>query len=202
MIEQHIITLTMGLGGWFGVLYAIGAQMINGGELNAGAVARYAAIPFVSSASAVLVVQSTRGCLMVISSIADAMLNRVIILMFLESLLPITIVSGLAWGAYLLGKTHHAIPAAAEVVEEVAEEEAAEETIEENVDDISEIHSSDMDTSSDTSEPRRRVLNKSASWKCDDCGYVGTLDEDRTMCDCYEDDDSDIQHKSNTCTWW
>ena len=39
MIEQHIITLTMGLGGWFGVLYAIGAQMINGGELNAGAVA-------------------------------------------------------------------------------------------------------------------------------------------------------------------
>jgi hypothetical protein len=133
---------------------------------------------------------------MVISSIADAMLNRVIILMFLESLLPITIVSGLAWGAYLLGKTQHAIPANAEMVEEV------EEVAAEDLDEASETHSSDMDTSSDTSEPRRRVLNKSDSWKCNDCGYVGTLDEDRTMCDCYEDDDSDVQHKSNTCTWW
>jgi hypothetical protein len=199
MIEQHIITLTMGLGGWFGVLYALGAQMINGGELNAGAVARYAAIPFVSSAGAVLVVQSTRGCLMVIGSIADAMLNRVIILMFLESLLPITIVSGLALGAYLLGKAHHAIPAAAaaEVVEETVEE-----TVEEDVGDISETHSSDMDTSSDTSELKRRVLNKSQSWTCDDCGYIGTLDEERDMCDCYEDDDSDIPSESNTCSWW
>ena len=200
IIEQHIITLTMGIGGWFGVLYAVGAQLINGGELNAGAVARYAAIPFVCSAGAVLVVQSTRGCLMVISSIADAMLNRIIILMFLESLLPITIVAGLAWGAFLVGKTHHAIPPAAEVVEEV--EAAVEEDTEEDVDDISDTHSSDMDTSSDTSEPRRRVLNKSQSWKCDDCGYIGTLDEDRDMCDCYEDDTSDIQSESNTCAWW
>jgi len=128
--------------------------------------------------------------------------------MFLESLLPITIVAGLAWGAYLLGKAHHAIPvaaAAAEVVEEVVEEtveEVVEETVEEDVDDISETNSSDMDTSSDTSEPKRRVLNKSSSWKCGDCGYVGTLDEDRTMCDCYEDDDSNIQYESNTCSWW
>ena len=199
IIEQHIITLTMGIGGWFGVLYAVGAQLINGGELNAGAVARYAAIPFVCSAGAVLVVQSTRGCLMVISSIADAMLNRIIILMFLESLLPITIVAGLAWGAFLVGKTHGAIPAAVEVVEEVAA------VAEDNTDSDSDTHSSDMDTSSDTSDDNvvraRRVLNKSESWKCDDCGYVGTLDEDRDMCDCYEDDDSDVQHRSNTCTW-
>ena len=200
IIEQHIITLTMGIGGWFGVLYAISAQMINGGELTLSAVARYAAIPFVSSAGAVLLVQSTRGCLMVISSIADAMLNRIIILMFLESLLPITIVAGLAWGAFLVGKTHRTIPPAVEVVEEVAA------VAEDNTDSDSDTHSSDMDTSSDTSNDNvvraRRVLNKSSSWKCGDCGYVGSLDEERDMCDCYEDDDNDIQHKSNTCAWW
>ena len=197
IIEQHILTLTMGIGGWFGILYAVGTQMINGGELNAITVAQYAGIPFVSSAAAVLVVQSTRGCLMVISSIANAMLNPVIILMFLESLLPITVIAGLSWGAFMLGKTHHTIPAVVEEVEEVNTEE---------LDEASETHSSDMDTSSDTSDDNvvrpRRVLNKSASWKCDDCGYVGALDEDRDMCDCYEDDDSDIQHKSNTCAWW
>lgn len=208
-IDQNILTLTMGLGGWFGVLFAVAAQMINDDELNLGTVARYAVFPFVSSVGAVILIESTRGSLMIISSITNAMLNRIIILIFLESLVPLTCIAGLMWSAFLCGKAQRMVleQQADDDEEEDDEDDTADDTADEDdeddtADESSETHSSDMDTSSDTSEPKRRILNKSESWTCKDCGFVGSLDQDRVMCDCHEDDDSDVYTESNTCKWW
>jgi len=209
LIEQHILTLSMGLGGWFGVLYAVASQFINGGEFTTGAVARYAVMPFVSSIGAVIIVESTRGWLFIISSTANAMLNRFVIIYFLEMLVPLTILTGLAWSSILFNKNQVIIDTdnnkdADDDIED-DDEEDDEHDEEDDEHDEEDDDGSNMDTS-DEDLPRHRILNKSESWYCEDCRYVGRLDEKRDACDCYEDEDmtekEEEEEDKPTCYLW
>ena len=86
-MESQILTLCMGIGGWVGVLLSASAFLVNNEPLTFSSVAVYISIPFAAAGGMTMVVQGTRVMLVGISTVATAMLDCGVIMVFLQYLI-------------------------------------------------------------------------------------------------------------------
>ena len=77
----------MGIGGWVGVLVSAAAFLVNGGPITYSSMAAYISIPFAAAGGMTVLVQGTRVVLFAVNSVATAMLDCGVIMMFLQYLI-------------------------------------------------------------------------------------------------------------------
>ena len=162
-MESQILTFCLGFGGWVGVMFSVGAFFVNNEPLGLSVLAKHSVFPFISAAVFTAIVQSVRFILLAINMITTAMLNRFIIMNFLQILTSLItgVVMGAAYYNLLLPSLKDMFPqettADVEFGADTGSEEDAEEVTNDGTTETSEVTedgsgSDDTENSSDKTE--------------------------------------------------
>ncbi len=183
-MESQILTFCLGLGGWMGVLFSVGAFMINNEPLGFSVLAKHSVFPFVSAGVFTAIVQFVRFVLMALNMITAAMLNRFIIMNFLQILTSLItgVVMGAAYYNLLLPSLKDMFPVDTGVEEE---EDAGSEMDVEQEEDVA------NDGTTETSDVTEDVSGG------DDTEHSSDKTEDE-----HADDESEVSVYVPPRKWW
>ena len=192
-MESQILTFCLGFGGWVGVMFSVGAFFVNDEPLGLSVLAKHSVVPFVSAAGFTGIVQGVRFLLLLINLITDAMLNRFIIMNFLQILTSLVtgVVMGAAYYNFILPslKTMFYEEPAATMNEETAADSGSEEG---GDDDGMEAN----DVTTETSDVTEDVSGGDVSVG-DDTGHSSDNTEDN-----HADDESEDSVYVPYRKWW
>ena len=185
-MESQILTFCLGFGGWVGVLFSVGAFFVNSEPLGISVIAKHSIVPFISAVGFTAIVESVRFILLALNMITSAMLDRFIIMNFLQVLTSLVtgVVMGAAYYNIILPSLKNVIYDVPVVDVESEEEAGSEEEAE---------HEEVNDGTTETSDVTDEVSGSSGGDT--ENGSDKTEDE-------YADDESEVSVYVPARKWW